>query len=185
MANPPLDSATITQRGAFPRDDNAVPVTQLGLATTKSITFTGDNTTVDVPIFTITGTVLVNALYGVVTTTIGSNHTAGLFRLNDQTAQVAITATGVTLSSLLAGTTFIKKGLAAAAAVLLDNAAGRISEPTTLETIYPGCFVAMKKTGALTQIEYEYATTNSPTTGAVTFYCSWVPISADGRVTPA
>lgn len=184
MANPPLDSATITQRGSFPRDDNSVPITQLGLATTESITFSGSNTTVNTPIFHITGTVLINALYGVVTTVIGVNHTGGLFRLNDQTAQVAITATGVTLSGLAAGTTFIKKGLAAASATLLDNAAGRVSEPTTLETMVPGSFIAMKKTGATTDIEYQYATTDTPTSGAVTFYCSWIPISSDGRVTP-
>ncbi len=184
MSNPTPDSVAITQRGSFPRDDNSVPITQLGLATSKVLTFTGNNTTVDSPIFTITGTVLINALYGVVSTTIGANHTGGLFRLNDQTAQVAITATGLTLSGLAVGTTVVKKGLAAAAAALLDNAAGRVSEPTTLETLYFSPFVAMKKTGATTQIEYEYATTDTPTSGAVTFYCSWVPISADGRVTP-
>ncbi len=184
MANPPPDSVAITQRGVFVRDDNSVPIQQLGLTSTSPITFTGDNTTVNVPIFHITGTVLINSLYGVVTTVIGANHTGGLFRLNDQTAQVAITATGVTLSGLAVGTTFIKKGLAAAAATLLDNAAGRVSEPTTLETIVPSPFIAMKKTGAVTDIEYQYATTDTPTSGAVTFYCTWVPISNDGRVTP-
>lgn len=184
MSNPTLDSVAITQRGSFPRDDNDQPITQLGLATTEAIIFTGNNATVNTPIFHITGAVMVNALYGVVTTVIGANHTGGLFRLNDQTAQVSITATGVTLSGLAAGTTFVKKGLAAAAASLLDNAAGRVSEPTTLETIYFSPFVAMKKTGATTDIEYQYATTDTPTSGAVTFYCSWIPISADGRVTP-
>lgn len=184
MSNPQLDSATITQRGSFPRDDNSVPITQLGLATVENITFTGNNTTVNTPLFHITGTVLVNALYGVVTTVIGANHTGGLWRLNDQTAQVAITATGATLSGLAAGTTIVKKGLAATATALLDNAAGRVSEPTTLETIYFSPFVAMKKTGAVTDIEYQYATTDTPTSGAMTFYCSWVPISSDGRVTP-
>ncbi len=184
MSNPVLDSVAMTQRGSFPRDDNDQPITQLGLATTEAITFTGNNTTVNTPIFHITGTVLINALYGVVTTIIGANHTGGLFRLNDQTAQVAITATGVTLSGLAVGTTFVKKGVAASAAALLDNAAGRVSEPTTLETLYFSPFVAMKKTAAVTDIEYQYATTDQPTSGAVTFYCAWVPVSADGRVTP-
>ena len=183
MSNPISDQTPITQRGSFPRDDNSVPITQLGLATSELITFTGNNTTVNVPIFHITGTVMINALYGVVSTTIGANHTGGLWRLNDQTAQVAITATGATLSGLAVGTTIVKKGLAATATALLDNAAGRVSEPTTLETIYFSPFIAMKKTGATTDIEYQYATTDTPTSGAMIFYCSWIPVSADGRVT--
>lgn len=177
--------ADITQRGAFPRDDNDVPITNGGLQTSNTITLSGNNTTVNVPLFHITGTVQVTGLYGVVSTVIGANHTGGLLRLNDQTAQVAITATGVTLSGLAVGTTFLKKGLAAAAATLLDNAAGRVSEPTTLETIIFSPFIAMKKTGAVTDIEYQYATTDTPTSGAIQFFCQWLPVSQDGRVTPA
>ena len=150
---------------------------------TNTKVLTASNTTANVPIFSVTGTVEILGLYGVVSTTIGVNHTAGLFRLNDQTAQVAITASGVTLSGLAVGTTFVKKGLAAAAAALLDNAAGRVSEPTTLETSYFSPFVAMKKTGAVTNIEYEYATTDTPTTGAITFFVNWIPLSSDGAVT--
>lgn len=185
MANPTLDSATITQRGSFPRDDNSVPITQLGLATTEPVTFSGSNATVNIPIFTITGTVMVNALYGVVTTVLGANHTAAAWRLNDQAAQVYITAIGgVDISALAAGTVLAKSGLKAAAAVKIDNAAGAVTEPTTLETIYFSPCLLTKKTGASTQIEYHYATTDTPTSGAMTFYCSWIPISADGRVTP-
>lgn len=186
MANPPNDplgSASMTQRGGVAISDNDVPIQGFGLTTTKSITLSANNTTADVPVFHITGTVQILALYGVVTTVIGANHTGGLFRLNDQGAQVAITATGLTLSGLAAGTTFVKKGLAAAAAALLDNAAGRVSEPTTLETTYFSTFVAMKKTGATTDIEYEYATTDTPTSGVIQFFAQWIPLSADGRVT--
>lgn len=174
----------ITQRGSFPRDDNSVPITVNGLLTSKAVTFTGSAETVATPIFTVTGTVEVVALYGVITTVLG-NHTAAYFRLNDQTAQANITLnTGTTLTSKTAGSTIVKKGLAAAAVTLLDNATGIVSEPTTLETTYFSPFVAVKKTGATTQIEYLYTTTDEPTTGAITFYCGWVPVSADGRVTP-
>ena len=121
-------------------------------------------------------------LYAVVTTTIGANHTGGLYRLNDQTAQVAITATGATLSGLAVGTTIAKHGLAAAALTLLDNAAGRVSEPTTLETTYYSPFVVMKKTGANTDIEYQYATTDAPTSGALTHYLVWLPASQNAQV---
>lgn len=166
----------------FARDANRVPITTDGLTVRSSQTLSGSNTTVVTAVFTITGTVEIRALGGVVTTVIGANHTAGLYRLNDQTAQVAITASGATLSGLAAGTTIVKKGLAAAALTLLDNAAGRVSEPTTLETTYFSPFTVMKKTGALTQIEYSYATTDTPTSGVIQHFVKFLPISADGNV---
>lgn len=165
------------------RDANRVPITTDGITTKVSQTLSGSNTTVNTGIFTITGTVEIRAIGFVVTTVIGANHTAGLYRLNDQTAQVAITASGATLSGLAVGTTVAKKGLAAAALTLLDNAAGRISEPTTLETTYFSPFIVMKKTGALTQIEYGYATTDTPTSGVIQHFVRWLPISDDGAVT--
>ncbi len=164
------------------RDSNQTPIQAGGVVSQKTQILTGSNATVNTPIFRITGTVQVIALYGVVTTTIGANHTAGLYRLNDQTAQVAITASGATLSGLAVGTTIVKKGLAAAALTLLDNAAGRVSEPTTLETSYFSPFVVMKKTGANTDIEYGYATTDTPTSGAIQHFCCWLPISRDASV---
>ncbi len=188
MANPPqnpLGSTPMTQRGVLLRDDNETAVQGFGLTTSTSVTFTGDNTTVVTPIFHITGTVEVLGIYGIVTTDLGANHTAAAWRLNDQSAQVNITLnTGVDISGAKAGSSIVKKGLAAAAAVYLNNSAGRISEPTTLETMYFSPFVAVKKTAATTDIEYVYATTDSPTSGAMQFFVQWYPLSADGRVTP-
>ena len=166
------------------RDNNRVPLVVDGVTiASNNQVFSGNNTTVYTPIFTITGTVEIRGLWGVVTTTMGVNHTAAYFRINDQTAHPAITATGgVTLSGLAVGTTIVKKGLAGAAVTLLDNAAGRVSEPTTLETPFFSPFVVMKKTGALTQIEYSYATTDTGTTGAMTFYARFIPLSQDGNI---
>jgi hypothetical protein len=184
MANPTPDTTQMTSSGVQPRDDNDSAISGFGLRVANSITLSASNTTANVPVFHITGTVNVLGLWGVVTTVIGANHTGGLFRLNDQTAQVAITATGVTLSGLAAGTVIAKKGLAAAAATLLDNAAGRVSEPTTLETTVMSPFLAVKKTGATTDIEYQYATTDTPTSGVIQFFCQYLPVSLDGKVTP-
>lgn len=173
-----------TVNASFSRDNDRIPITTDGiiLASNNQI-LSGNNTTVTTPIFTITGTVEIRGLWGVVTTTLGANHTAAYWRLNDQTAQPAITlSTGTTLSGVVAGSTIVKKGLAAAALVLLDNAAGRVSEPTTLETVYFSPFVAMKKTAALTQIEYLYTTTDTPTSGAITFYVRFLPVSIDGTI---
>jgi hypothetical protein len=167
---------------SYPRDANNVPITTDGLVSTNSQTLSGSNTTVNTALFRITGTIEVRGLWAVVTTVIGANHTGGLYRLNDQTAQVAITATGATLSGLAVGTTITKKGLAAAALTLLDNAAGRVSEPTTLETTYFSPFVVMKKTGANTDIEYQYATTDTPTSGVLKHFLRWLPLSQDANV---
>lgn len=184
MANPESVTA-ITQRGVLLRDDNDNPVQGFGLTTSVSTTLTGSNTTVATPLFSVTGTVQVLGIYGVVTTDLGANHTAAYWRLNDQTAQVNITLnTGTTLSGVKAGSTIVKKGLAGAALTLLDNSAGRVSEPTTLETLYFSPFVVMKKTAAATNIEYVYTTTDTPTTGAIQFFVLYYPLSADGRLTP-
>lgn len=169
---------------SFPRDANRVPITTDGLISTDVQVLTGNNAATTVPIFGVTGSVEVRGLWAVVASTIGVNHTAAYFRLNDQTAQPAITlSTGVTLSGLAVGTMIIKKGLAAAAVTLLDNAAGRVSEPTTLETGIHSPFVVVKKIGAATNIEYGYTTTDAPTTGSLKFFIRWLPLSSDAAIT--
>lgn len=165
------------------RDGNRVPITTDGIVSQKSQTLSGSNTTISTALFRIIGSIEVRGLWGIVTTDLGANHTAAYWRLNDQTAQVNITLnTGTTLSAVKAGSTIVKKGLAAAALVLLDNAAGRVSEPTTLETTYFSPFLIMKKTGANTDIEYTYTTTDTPTTGVINHYLRWLPLSTDAAV---
>lgn len=153
---------------------------------TKVLTLTGDNTTVNAPIFTITGAVMVTRLWGEVTTDLGNNHTIASFRLNDQTAQIYLTAIGgTTLSSLKAGSIILKKDVVSAALTKIDNAAGAIAEPTTLETMIFSPIILVKKTAAVTQIEYRYATTNTPTTGVIKFHVSFYPLSDDGNIQAA
>jgi|SRR5882757_3900640 len=165
------------------RDANHNPIQVGGVVSRKSQTLSGSNTTVSTALFGITGTVMVTGLYGIVTTDLGANNTAAYWRLNDQTAQVNITLnTGTTLSAIKAGSTIVKKGLAAAALILLDNSAGRVSEPTTLETTYFSPFVVMKKTAAATNIEFTYTTTDTPTSGVLQHFLIWMPISADAAV---
>lgn len=174
-----------TVNASFSRDADRIPITTDGITlASNNQVFTGNNTTVTTPLWHVTGTVEIRGIWGVVTTTIGVNHTTAFWRLNDQTAQPAITlATGTTLSGVAVGSTIVKKGLAAAALTLLDNVAGRVSEPTTLETTFFSPFLAVKKTGAVTDIEYSYATTDAPTTGAMTFYVRFLPVSNDGTLT--
>ena len=169
---------------AFARDANYVPITTDGVITEATQTLAGSNETDVTSIFRITGSIEVRALWAVVTTDLGSNHTAAYWRLNDQTAQIALTAaSGTTLSSIKAGSVIVKKGLVAAALTKLDNVAGVVSEPTTLETTYFSPFVFVKKTAASTDIEYVYTTTQEPTTGVLQHFIRWLPLSADSSVT--
>lgn len=169
--------------GSFNRDANHVPITTDGVQTNTIQTLSGNNTTVVTPLFHIIGSVEIRAIWGVVATDLGANNTVAFWRLNDQTAQPAITlATGTALSGVKAGSTIAKKGLAGAALTLLDNAAGRVSEPTTLETPYFSPFAVMKKTGATTDIEFVYTTTDTPTSGVIQHFLRWLPLSADANV---
>src|ERR1700734_3419110 len=177
-----VPSGDLVGSGSQLRDDNNSPVSGMGLVISNRKTLTGNNTTVAIPIFHVTGSVQVIGLWGVVTTALGANNTAAYWRLNDQTAQVNITLnTGTTLSGAAIGGTIVKKGLAAAALTFLDSAAGRISEPTTLETPYFSPFVAVQKTGGIqTDIEFVYTTTDTPTSGTITFYAQYLPIGPIG-----
>lgn len=170
--------------GSFSRDANYVPIQQFGLSVIDSQTFSGTGTIV-VPIFKVTGTVYVNALYGVVTTALAANHRASSFRLNDQTAQIYLTAVGgTTLDSAPIGSTIMKVDLVSAAVTYKSSGAGAILEPTTLETMLFSPILLQQKTGGIeTDIEYRFTSSTNPTSGAMTFYCGFIPISPDGAVT--
>lgn len=173
-----------TYAATYSRDGNRVPITNGGFWVTDTQTLVGNNTTVAVPIYTVTGSVEISAIYGVITTVLGSNVTAAAWRLNDSSAQSDITlSTGTTISAAAAGSIIVKKGLAAAALTLLTSAQERVSEPTTLETTYFSPFVAVAKTAVTTNIEFVYTTSNAPTSGVITFFLRYLPLSADGAIT--
>lgn len=149
----------------------------------SSKTLSANNTTANIPIFRVTGAVRVTKLYGIVTTVLGSNQTAAYWRLNDQTAQVNITLnTGTTVSAAVAGSELAKNGLATAALVLSNSSAGRVAEPGAAELTVKSEFEVIAKSGANTDIEYTYSTTNTPTTGAIQFFVEYQALSADGSI---
>ena len=173
-----------TISASYFRDANCVPITTDGLITTNSKTLTANNTTAHVAIFTIVGTIEVRGIWGQVTTVLGANNTAAGWRFNDQTNQSDITLnTGTTLSTAAVGSIIVKKGLATAALTLLSASQERLSEPTTLETIYHSPFLLTALPGATSNIEFSYTTTDTPTSGAITFFLRWLPISTDASVT--
>lgn len=141
-------------------------------------TINANNTTESVQLFLVDGNVFITKLYGVVTTALGSNHTKGYFRINDQTAQVDLTesVTGATLSSFTANS-FLGKGGPGAIAIQGNNAsAGRLFDSTL------SSFVITAKNGANTYIEYTYSTTNTPTSGQIDFFVEWEPLSSSGTI---
>jgi hypothetical protein len=171
---------------AYWRDANSVPITDDGIVSLKSLSLIANNTTLATPLFRITGSVEVRGLWGIVTTVLSSAVTVAFWRLNDQTAQPAITlATGTTISAAPVGSLIVKTGLAAAALTLKSSAAGAIVEPTTLETLLHSPFALTQKTGGInSDIEFVYTTTNAPATGAIQFFMRWLPLSSDANVVP-
>ena len=166
----------------YRRDGNYIPITTDGITIVDSQTLVGSGATVAVPIFSITGSVEIRAIYGVVTTTLGNN-TAAYFRVNDATAQSSITlSTGTSLTSAGVGSMIVKKDLASAAVTLLTAAQERVSEPTTLETTFFSPFVVVQKNAVTTNIEFVYTTSDTPTTGALQFFVRFLPLSNGANI---
>lgn len=174
-----------TTQGVLPRDANNVAVQRYGLQTSKTVTLTG-NGTVALPLFHVTGSVLVNGIYGVVTTALGSNVTAAYWRLNDQTAQVDISlATGTTISSAQIGSTFTRRSTVGVALSNLASSAGTVSDPVAAAVPdYFMPFVLIKNNSAVTDIEFVY-TTNNSSAGVIKFYVNYTPLSDNGSLDPA
>ena len=169
---------------AFWRDANHVPIKDGGVTATNSKTLSANNTTTAVPLFGITGSVLIRRLYGVVTTTLGTNQTAVYYRLNDQTSQTAMTAAaGSVTSNFAVGSTIEKRDLAAVA-VDANNASAGIFEESNIRNLpyYQEFKITQKVGGIATNIEYVYST-NNQTSGAITFYCTYIPLTTTGNLT--
>ncbi len=170
---------------AFSRDANNVPITRNGLIVSKLVTLVGNNNTFNIACFKITGTIELRSLYGIVTTVLGVNHTASAWRINDQTSQIYLTAVGGTdISAAPVGSMIIKNVLVATAVTLKSSSAGAILEPSTVnQDIFSPIMLTQKTAGVETDIEYHYATTDAPTSGAITMYAGFIPVSVDGNLT--
>lgn len=165
------------------RDSNQYPVQVGGVTNRKSQTLSGNNTTVATPIFRITGTIELIKLFSVVTTTLGANVTAAYYRLNDQSAQVNITLnTGTTISALTAGSFLYKKLVSTSALTAVSNANGAVTEQGSSATNDFTPAMLTKKAGANTDIEFVYSTTDTPTSGVIQHFLTWLPASSDAAV---
>jgi hypothetical protein len=161
--------------------DPTTGATYSELSTT--VTFSGSGSQAD-PLFRVTGAVRVYKLWGIVTSAIGSNHTAGQWVLNDQTAVTSITANTGALSSFVAGSLLKKTALAATVFTARNANVGSVGEPSAANSDIPSMFDVVAKATANTDIEYRY-TTNNSSGGAVQFFIQYDPLSADGAVAVA
>ena len=138
---------------------------------TSAKTIDGSSGTIVVPIFRVVGSIRGRDLQGFVTTALG-NHTAANFRMNDQTATIQISAAaGVTLTNYPANSVVYKRGDSSAAAVAADATTNPplTGPPFAASFCHMASWVMSSKTGANTDIEYVYTTTDAPTTGAILF----------------
>lgn len=162
----------------------STPSSDISIRQSNLKAFAGVGAATVVDLWSITGTVDVLRIWGVVTTTLANKvHTAAYFRLSDGTLTPAITlATGVTLSGLPVGTTISKDGLAAAALTLSDASAGVIVEPAAAAGGLESAFRIVQKSGTTTKIQYVYSTTDNPTSGGMRFWIEYQPMSSDAAV---
>lgn len=169
---------------AFIHDANHTPITWRGLITKDSQTLVGNNTTVAVPIYTISGKVEITALYGDITTALGNN-TAAYWRTNDGSTQNSITLnTGTSLTSAIKGGIISKKAGVGTALTLTAGTSGQVIESATAGATYFQDFIVIENPLATTNIEFVYSTTDTPTTGAINFYIRWVPLTPNSTIIP-
>lgn len=148
-----------------------------------SVTLDVSNTTGSKVVFTVTGAVEILAIWAEVTTVLSANVTAAFLRVNDQGATVDVTLnTGVALSAAPVGSIVSRTGLVAAALTLKSSAAGAFQDAATAGNDVYTPFNLVKKTGAVTTLDFRYTTTDAPSSGVLKFHALWRPLSDDGNL---
>lgn len=149
----------------------------------KDMTLNVNNTTGSIATFTVTGSVRILSLWGIVTTVLSSNVTAAHLRLNDQSATVDLSLnTGVALSAAPVGSKVSRSGLVAAALTIQSNAAGAFLDAASAGNDTYTAFEVTKKTGATTTIDFRYTTTDAPSSGVIRWFAIYEPLSDDGAL---
>lgn len=133
-----------------------------GKHATKTITLSANNTSANVNVFTLTGTVVGLSLHGEITdATTLTNLTAGYFDLWDGTNSIPLTkVTGGILSGMGVGTFIIKTATAASAFTINNNTQVRMSEVSGNKVAQS--FVATAKAATTTYLRFTYTTTDTP-----------------------
>lgn len=155
----------------------------IGEPVSKAATMNVNNGTTSVNLFTVTGSIQVLKLWGVLTTaTTLTNCTNLHFDIYDGSAATAITKnTGTTLSGLAVGTTVVKTELSASNLTLMNNATGVLSEASVTKGLAE--FFLAKKTGVTTYVRLTYTSTDTPANAVMTVYAEYRKLSSDGALT--
>lgn len=142
----------------FTRDANRVPITTLGLTVTKTITYA--------------------------TATTGAIGATTLFTV---TGDVALNVFGICKTSLTGTNATIEVGIATSTAALADQVTA-----TTVDAhmIYHDAVLAVGGNVAghhhvIDEDIIQTIGTAAVATGAITWYCTWTPLSTDGNVVAA
>lgn len=168
------------------RDANRVPYTRFGAIAKTTLNLTGNNETVTSPLFRIYGSVEIVRLYGIVTATIGAATATTSWTLSDSDgSSTAISgAAGTDISDRAPGTLLIRRGLSANVLVIGAASTASVTDVGGAGNKYiSSLLVGIEKTGNVASyLNFVYATTSTPTSGAIDFYCGWVPLSAGSRL---
>jgi len=150
---------------------------------TKSPALTGTGAQSD-HLFTVTGACEL-VVSGRITTDNGgtANMTVLMLETDDGTAQVDITASGVTLTNLANDTAVFRNGLAASSLALSDNVAGDVIEggdagQGPVET----SFIVNAKDSVATYVQATYSTSDNPCPLVIEWTCYWRPKFGNGLV---
>lgn len=143
----------------------------------KTQVFALSNTTGSYSLFTYTGVVGIYQLYGIVTTVISSNHTAGGFRIVAGAGATNITTLGLTISSVAVGSYLTKtSGVGSALSARSPAATGNVVGGNTQGDIMTYCMLGLNTGQTSGTLEYRHTTTNTPESGAVEFHVFWSPL---------
>jgi hypothetical protein len=103
----------------------------------------------------------------------------------DDGANVDLTlATGLTLNAAPSGSLLIRNEAAAVVLSYRSNAVAFMTEGLLLPG-YAKEFVVGQKLATASNIRFVHTTTDAPSTGGITWWATWVPLSATGKLTAA
>ncbi len=137
-------------------------------------------------LFTITGIIQINHIYGSVVTLISANVTVAYLDLFP-TAGAAIEITdngGTAISSIKVGSLITKEATAGTAIAVYDSDLGFVSEVATNFNKSFKPFIIAKKDGAVTNIRFVY-TTAGGATGRIHWHLEWRPLSDEASAVAA
>ena len=139
-------------------------------------TFTDD-------LFTITGVIQINHIYGCVITAISANVTVAYLDLFP--GPIEITDNGGTAISLIkAGSLLTKEEIATAAIAVYDSNSAYVSEVSTNFNKSFKPFIVAKEDGAVTNIRFVYDTLGGAT-GRIHWHLEWRPLSDEASAVAA